>query len=66
MGRNFDVTSIVRPISVRPRDFNAFVEGGRKIAHDLQAKFTIDMVMTPCVADNKDVEDILKVARRCD
>ena len=65
MVRSFDVKSILRPISVKPEHQLAFVEGGRKIAHDLQANFTIDMVMTPCVAENNDVEDILKLVGRC-
>ena len=65
MGRIFDATSIVRPLSVRPEDFNASVNGGRKIAHDLPTNFTIDIVMTPCVAENNDVDDILQLVGRC-
>ena len=65
MGRSFDVTSVVRPLSVRPDDFNAFVDGGRNIARDLPATFTFNMEMTPCVADNEDVDDILRIAGRC-
>ena len=59
------MTSIVLPLSVRPGDFNVFVQGRRKIAQDLPAKFTIDIIMTPCVAENNDVDDILRIVGRC-